>query len=498
MKNYVATAHGMHEVQQSTIESIFRAADVDKAEGDDPSAWLSVSELKCALITMFDFTPEQTQGEMMYEAAKSIDGSGVDVLRIDEFSIAYKSILAVNKLVRPENYASIIESIGEDCSPASEYQIECSRASRSGASGLTEAQFCAWFHRVHESIAATAHVDTRSSATIATTRALTGRRKRRVATTTTKKKKKKPKPQKTMRGRHTIGGFAQLAAYSSTADAVKAARACAVHADRLASGAAASVEEAWLNASQAASVAATRLEESASAAARQPRKGARAWNVLDDHASATVQPRPAAPLSRAAAPRSDRSARAHTAATQPSYDSYADKQMVERHGRTLLADTLQLRGASAPMNPFVWSCRKVAGDLRVADALYRRAASEHVALVAHLKSARAPAPRYLQTRRGKGGEGGSFYAKSSGDFREASVDALLDELEVWIERAERDGPTSAAQLHLEAHHLLLSRRVKSIEAEEQEERAQVEELWVLVDGVCGRAADAGEYDRTYP
>jgi len=101
-----------------------------------------------------------------------------------------------------------------------------------------------------------------------------------------------------------------------------------------------------------------------------------------------------------------------------------------------------------------------------------------------LKLNGAPAPHYLDA---------SSTAASLGEGA-ASISVLLEELDEWIDAARLADGSREVQEHLEAHHLLLSRRLALTELAEREVRAQLVELWDSVERVYVAKAHAGEYD----
>ena len=148
-----APPHNMTVVQKSTIDSIFYAADVSStATRRNASDWLSVAELTCALITMFDpaqaMLAERNQAQMMFDV---LSNSGL--LRLAEFTVAYDAILIVNKRIHSAKYLSILTMIISGEEAAAEFAAEGHRLIALGSvhefKGFSEAQFTAWFDRVH-------------------------------------------------------------------------------------------------------------------------------------------------------------------------------------------------------------------------------------------------------------------------------------------------------------------------------------------------------------
>ena len=199
----------------------------------------------------------------------------------------------------------------------------------------------------------------------------------------------------------------------------------------------------------------------------------------DATVAAYVHARDAAAAATALADTAKKAADARAAQQRPYREGLA-----RRHRNSLLAVSARLHATKAPADPFVWALHKLARDLKYADALLRRATTEHAAVRTFLKLNGAPAPHYLDA---------SSTAASLGEGA-ASISVLLEELDEWIDAARLADGSREVQEHLEAHHLLLSRRLALTELAEREVRAQLVELWDSVERVYVAKAHAGEYD----
>ena len=177
LQRYVWREHGVAAVQRSTIESMFFAADVTGAndtrtESRSDEAWLDAREIKCALISMFYPTNprrwEPTQAEAMFDAACAGSESSVrtecTTLHSESFSVAFLSIVALNKLLTPEKVLCLnfgahgtVSALAEFSNialqePAAREASSSSSSSSTRGVGdfcVTKSQFCAWVHRVH-------------------------------------------------------------------------------------------------------------------------------------------------------------------------------------------------------------------------------------------------------------------------------------------------------------------------------------------------------------
>ena len=160
------------------------------------------------------------------------------------------------------------------------------------------------------------------------------------------------------------------------------------------------------------------------------------------------------------------------------------KDLARRHRNSLLAMSARLQATDAPADPFVWHCYKVARDLKFAAALHRRAMTEHAALCAFLRANGTPAPGYLNA---------SSATAPTGE-EDAPISELIAELDEWIVAAQQAGRVGAVQAHLEAHHLLLSRRFALTEIAEREVRTQVVELWDCVARLYAAKSQSAQCD----
>ena len=151
LQSYAAAHLTQHSLQESTIKAIFGAVDVDG------NGALSLAELKCALATMFNLSAAEASS-VMFDACDGAasGGRGDGLLQRREFTIAFRSIVAVNAMLNPEKFAHtdahevgvahavmMFESIARDAQRSSSPLDPLLQ-------GLTKSQFSAWFVRAYD------------------------------------------------------------------------------------------------------------------------------------------------------------------------------------------------------------------------------------------------------------------------------------------------------------------------------------------------------------
>jgi len=154
IQSYAAVHLRQHSLQESTIASIFRAVDVDE------SGALSLAELKCALATLFALTAEEASSIMFNACDGSANGGrGDGLLQMREFTVAFRSIIAIKALLNPENFMHIsVHEVGaaHAVNMFVEISRETSTPSQALKKGLTKSQFCSWFVSAYGSSATSA------------------------------------------------------------------------------------------------------------------------------------------------------------------------------------------------------------------------------------------------------------------------------------------------------------------------------------------------------
>jgi hypothetical protein len=176
----------------------------------------------------------------------------------------------------------------------------------------------------------------------------------------------------------------------------------------------------------------------------------------------------------------------------------------------LCVQIAQQRRTGHQGNPFRQWCRKVAYDLELANAAYRAAWGDRHMLIVWLDCANdshfAPG--------GFGHDGSETLPPLGGG---ESVKDLLAELDYWLEQTKEASDagsslarqttlaTSAArsaQMHLEAHHLLLTRRLAETRTATHNVRNEVLSHWSMVETVfeenppCGLGSVGGRSARS--
>ena len=143
---FLAARHADAAVADATIDAIFAAIDVD-CDGV-----LSQCELLCGLVSLFKLDPI-VGASAMFHACDTLrsplpagDGAGDGLLQLGEFSIAFRSIMAVAALRHPEHFAHV-DSAREVGTAHARVMFAAILGGRCAGSsdGITKAQFIAWF-----------------------------------------------------------------------------------------------------------------------------------------------------------------------------------------------------------------------------------------------------------------------------------------------------------------------------------------------------------------
>ena len=102
IKSYTAKNLSPHRLEDATIEVIFKAIDVDD------SNTVTLPEITCAFATFFDFTAEDAP-VLMFDACDGVANGGRadNFLQQEEFTLAFRSIIAVHKLIQSDTAAHI-------------------------------------------------------------------------------------------------------------------------------------------------------------------------------------------------------------------------------------------------------------------------------------------------------------------------------------------------------------------------------------------------------
>ena len=138
---YVVSIIGSAEkrhLHRATLRAIFDAIDVDR------NGKLSFPELKCGLVTLFHLNATDA-ANLLFEACDVHGTTYEGFLDESEFAMAFCSVISVHALFKPDAVgAHDVREIAQ--AQASVMFKAARRRSRfRGVTGLTKAQFCAWF-----------------------------------------------------------------------------------------------------------------------------------------------------------------------------------------------------------------------------------------------------------------------------------------------------------------------------------------------------------------
>jgi len=141
LRRYTTKCVPQHGLNEMTTNALFRAMDVDK------SGFLSLAELECGLASLFPFTAKEASTTMFDVCdATASGGRGDGLLQPAEFTIAFRSIFALHRLLKEGTPLSErFTAVGT--SEVAESMCKSIYKSIATQSGITKPQFTLWFQQ---------------------------------------------------------------------------------------------------------------------------------------------------------------------------------------------------------------------------------------------------------------------------------------------------------------------------------------------------------------